>query len=419
VFTVLRSLESVLRGSLFRAGYELLYTPIPAAEKRAGKTLIDVGCDRAGDALGGGIVQLLLWLGAAHIASESMGIAMGLAGIGVWAALRLDREYTSLVQQRLVDRAVELDLAEMQDSTTLTLMRSIQLRSIERPAQAGTPVAAAIPIQPLDETLDTLRELRSGEARRVLAALKEIQRPRPVIAAQLLRLLAWDEVTDAVRATLLKEPQHLTGLLIDHLTNEADVQFGIRRRIPRILARCDSRLAVQGLLAGLGDTRFEVRFQCSRALDALLQRRPELSPPAAEIFAAVERELRVARPIWESHRLLDQREGSDPYAFLDEHLRERANQSLEHVFSLFAAVLPREPVKIAFRALHTDDPALRGLAVEYLEGVLPAAVWQRLWPVIEPSPAAKRHRPQEEVLTDLLKSHQSMLLHLKQGGPEH
>ena len=33
----------MLRSSLFRAGYELFYTPIPAAEKRAAKTLIDVG----------------------------------------------------------------------------------------------------------------------------------------------------------------------------------------------------------------------------------------------------------------------------------------------------------------------------------------------------------------------------------------
>ena len=63
VFTVLRSLESGLRGSLYRAGYELLYTPVPAAEKRTAKTLIDVGCDRAGDALGSAIVQLMLWFG--------------------------------------------------------------------------------------------------------------------------------------------------------------------------------------------------------------------------------------------------------------------------------------------------------------------------------------------------------------------
>ncbi|HSW49798.1 MAG TPA: hypothetical protein VLH09_06455 [Bryobacteraceae bacterium] len=417
VFTLVRSLETVLRGSLFRAGYELLYTPIPAAEKRAGKSLIDVGCDRAGDALGGGIVQLLLWVGAAQVASMGMGVALGLALIGVWAARRLDSEYTTLVRQRLVDRAVELDLADAQDSTTLTVIRAIQPPPAEEPAGAAPSARTAIRQAP-DETLDTLRELRSGEAHRVLAALREIQRPKPVVAAQLLRLLAWDEVSDAVRETLLRDPRHFTGLLIDHLTNEADVQFGIRRRIPRILARCDSPLAVQGLLAGLRDTRFEVRFQCSRALDALLQRRPELRAPESEVFEAAERELKVARSIWDSRRLLDSRESSDPYAFFDEHLRERADQSLEHIFSLLAAVLPRDPVRIAFRALHTDDPALRGLAVEYLEGALPAAAWEGLRPVIEPGRTSGRRRPQEEVLADLLESHQSLLLYLNKETPQ-
>ncbi len=41
-----RSLELILRGSLFRSGYELFYTPIPAQDKRSVKTIIDVGFDR-------------------------------------------------------------------------------------------------------------------------------------------------------------------------------------------------------------------------------------------------------------------------------------------------------------------------------------------------------------------------------------
>ena len=55
---VARGGESVFRSSLFRAGYELFYTPIPAAEKRAAKSIIDVGFDRLGDAVGGGLVRL-------------------------------------------------------------------------------------------------------------------------------------------------------------------------------------------------------------------------------------------------------------------------------------------------------------------------------------------------------------------------
>src|SRR6266542_2174627 len=58
--TIARGGESVLRGSFFRAGYELFYTPVPAAEKRAAKSIIDVGFDRLGDLLGAGVLQLVL-----------------------------------------------------------------------------------------------------------------------------------------------------------------------------------------------------------------------------------------------------------------------------------------------------------------------------------------------------------------------
>ena len=410
VFIVIRSLEYVLRGSFYRSGYELLYTPVPAAEKRSAKTLIDVAFDRAGDALGGALVQVFLWIGASFIVSELLGAALALAAIGLWISLKIDGAYTELVQQRLVDRAVELDLADIQDSTT----RSVLIRA---PAAASNPPTATSRIgatesRAADKTLDAVRELRSGDSRRILAGLKGVTKPNPVVAAQLVRLLAWDEVSEAVREVLQRDPTRHTGLLVDYLTNQDEVQFGIRRRIPRILARCDSQLAVHGLLAGLADNRFEVRFQCSRALDSLALRRPDFKVPTDVVFAAVERELQVAHPIWNSRRLIDKRQGADPNVFLDEVLRERADQSLEHVFSLFATVLPREPVKIAFRVLHTDDKALRGLAAEYLDSILPANLRERLWAMVEPD-LPRRARAQEsgeEALSRLLQSHESLMI---------
>ena len=408
VFTVLRSLESGLRGSLYRAGYELLYTPVPAAEKRAAKTLIDVGCDRAGDALGSAIVQLMLWFGASFIPSGLLGAMLGLAAVGVWASLRLDPAYSELLQQRLIDRAVELDLDGIQDSTTRSAITRAPVAASTPPAPEPAPIPAPLP----DETFDVIRELRSGDSRRVLAALKDIDRLRPIVAAQLVSLLAWDEVSEAVREALQQDPRPITGLLIDHLTNQEGVEFGVRRRIPRILEQCDSQLAVQGLLAGLSDMRFEVRFQCSRSLDSLIQRRLNLTVPAEVVFAAVERELQVARPIRESRRLLDRRDKADPNAFLDEILRERADQTLEHIFSLFASVLPREAVKIAFRALHTDDKTLRGVAIEYLDSVLPAQVQVGLWAMIEAKPLVQVPEAHRDPLGELLRSHESLLLAL-------
>ena len=45
--------ESVFRGSLFRTGYEIFYTPIPSDEKRAAKSIIDVGFDELSMAVHG------------------------------------------------------------------------------------------------------------------------------------------------------------------------------------------------------------------------------------------------------------------------------------------------------------------------------------------------------------------------------
>src|SRR5262249_55609594 len=55
-----RGTEALLRGSIFRSAYELFYTAVAPAEKRAVKPVIDVGVERLGDALGAGAVSLLL-----------------------------------------------------------------------------------------------------------------------------------------------------------------------------------------------------------------------------------------------------------------------------------------------------------------------------------------------------------------------
>jgi hypothetical protein len=412
VFTLLRLFETSLRGSFYRAGYELLYTPIPAAEKRAAKTLIDVACDRAGDALGSGIVQLMLCFGASFIPSGLLGAILGLSITGAWAASRLDAAYTSLVKQRLIDRAVELDVHEIQDSTTRSAIAVAPVTGTIAAARLS-PAHARTP----DRLVKTLTELRSGDRDRVLAAIQDIDRLTPAVAAQLLSLLAWDEVSNAAQRHLQSAPFSITGLLIDHLTNQEDVEFGIRRRIPRILAQCDSELAIHGLLAGLEDLRFEVRLQCSRALDCLVQRRPDFNVPASAVYAAVEREFQVAGPIRDSRRLLDPRDGSDPNAFLDEILRERADQTLEHIFSLFASVLPRAAVKIAFRSLHTDDRALRGLAIEYLDSALPIQVREGLWALIDTKPATRAHDPCQDALGELLRAHESLLVKFNNDKP--
>lgn len=412
-----RALELILRGSLFRAGYELFYTPVAPREKRAVKVLIDVGCDRLGDAIGAGIVQGAIWLGPSLARPELLSVSILLAGAATWIATRLDKAYTSVLEKGLIDRAVELDFRDVHDSTTMTvLMRTLSLPRAETPQPP--PVASPAATPGGDPLAALFASLRSGDARRVRTALTNELCEDPALAPLLIRLLAWDEVCEPVLARLASSAPRIIGQLSDALLDERQ-EFAIRRRIPRLLVRAaPSPRAVAALLEALNDSRFEVRFQSARALDAIRQRHPEIDVPERLILAVVEKELSVSRTIWEGHRLLDRRETSglestDGFSFLDEVLRERANASLEHVFSLLAVVLPREPLKVAFRALHTDDRSLRALGLEYLESVLPAGVRDRLWPVIEDTPATAVQRPPREVLDQLMLSSETLQLKVR------
>jgi hypothetical protein len=98
---------------------------------------------------------------------------------------------------------------------------------------------------------------------------------------------------------------------------------------------------------------------------------------------------------------------------VDKVLRERASRSLEHVFTVLALFLPRQPLKIAFQGLHTDDAFLRGTALEYLETALPAEIREQLWPFLEDNrPKKERSRPSGEVLAKLLQSNNSIAINL-------
>lgn len=383
-FVFARGFEQILRGSMFRSGYELFYTPVPAAEKRSAKTLIDVGCDRLGDAVGAGVVQTYLLIAPAVVRSGILGAAVVFSCCATWLALRLDKAYSQILERGLLNRAIELDLEDIEDSTTLSaVMRTRHISSIIA-APVTRPVAAAGPVFE-DPVVVSLRALRSGDAGRVRAELNRMPPLDPLLAPQVIRLLAWDEVSHLAREILTRECESILGQLVDHLLDPEE-EFTVRRRLPRILAQSQSVRAVSGLIEGLNDVRFEVRFHCARSLDFMRQRDLEIAIPAQRVFDVVDRELSVSRSIWDGRRLLDQRESTDHSAFLDEELRDQADHNLEHVFSLLALVLPREPLKVAFRSLHTEDRLLRGLAREYLDSVLPDALNRKLWSILEASP---------------------------------
>jgi hypothetical protein len=161
--------------------------------------------------------------------------------------------------------------------------------------------------------------------------------------------------------------------------------------------------SVEGLFEALQDQRFEVRFYAGRALHLLVKDRPELTIVPDRAWQAVNRELSLQRSVWENHRLLDRRGSDEKQWFFDDQLLDRADRNLEHLFTLLGLLLPGDAVRIAFRALHTDDPQLKGTAFEYLESATPPDTRRLLLPVLE-ADAEGRMRPAdaERALRDLL-----------------
>jgi ATP:ADP antiporter, AAA family len=414
---IARGAEAAVRSSLFRSGYELFYTPIPPAEKRAVKTMIDVGGERLGDLAGGGIVKLLLVLVPAVAGSVMLGLAVALGLVGLLIALRLHRGYMRTLERSLLDRAVELEIGHSLDQTT----RGVILRTRPDLTAADLSALGRVPAAPpprpapppeLDPFARRAAALRSGDRDRVRAAL-DAEPLTPALVPIVVPLLAWDDVASRAIEALRAIAGSVIGQLTDALL-DPEAEFTIRRRLPRVLSASDSPRAIDALLAGLDDRRFETRYQCGRALARIHARVPERAIPEERVHAAVLREVAVDRGVWESQRLLDRSEEATDSEFVDQFLRDRANRSLEHVFTLLSLTLPKQPLIVAFRGLHTSDEALRGTALEYLEGMLPERIRQSVWPFLEDKRGVRHpSRPRAEILAELMRSNASIDHNLK------
>ena len=383
--TAARGGESVFRGSLYRSGYELFYTPIAVGEKRAAKSLIDVGIDRLGDALGGGMVQMVLLLAPFAQYNILLFITIVCSGMAMLVASRLNRGYVQTLERSLLNRAVELDLSEIEDLTTRTVMLRTLRGGLLTERPASTMQAPALP--PLipagvNPEIHEILALRSRDRDRIVPVLRTEDGVPATLVPHVIPLLAWDPVSQDAIFALRKVAEERVGELIDALL-DPNQPFAVRRRLARVFSVCVSQRAADGLLLGLDDQRFEVRFQCARSLAAITEKNGRIRIDPERVYSVILREVAVGRSIWASHRLLDHVDESDRQTLVDGFVKGRMSQGLAHVFTLLSLVLPADPVQVALRGLHADDAKLRGTALEYLDGVLPPAIRERLWPSLE------------------------------------
>ena len=419
---VARAVETVLRNSVFRSTQELLYSPVSALERRAAKPVVDVGGARLGDIAGAGLAQLAILAAPLQVTPLLLGTTVALALGTLAIARRMQRGYLGALERSLRAREDQLGPEEVAAAMFQTV-GAIDLTSFRlNPARVPTlPEAGSTAAAQEKETLQpSLAEV---------AAVRSRLRGPPLAGDQVggvIDLLAWDAVASDAVAALRRVASENLELLTRRLL-DPDEDFAVRRRLVAVLADSFTDQSFEALLGALVDRRFEVRYRAGGALARMVERMPGVRVKEDQVMNAIHRELTVERGVWEGRRLLDA--DDELWSPMEADIvRDRANRSLEHVFTLLSLVRPAAPLRLAYRALLTEDPYLRGTALEYLESVLPESIRVPLWPFLEQTDRPRRQpRPSGEVVQELLASKESIVLALaavrqratpKEGNPK-
>jgi AAA family ATP:ADP antiporter len=380
-----RAFDVVVRNSTFRAGYELLFTPIAAATKRSAKSVIDVAFDCAGKGVGAVLILMLVAITPVR-RLPMIELAAAVAAAGEFlVARRLRAGYVSALEGGLrrqddrLEQAIEYSMADFTAATSIAALDRAVIMQAVKPADAGRPEGP-----PADPVVAAIAEFRSGDLLRIRTALRNPPQD-PLIIGALVQLLARDDLVRTVSQALAAFGARAAGEMVSVLLDPATPDV-VRRRLPLALKSCPSPIARDGLFIALESFNVDVRLRCGRALLALTDEHPALAKPFPQALALVERELGS---------------GGEPRLVR------------EHVFNLLALALDREPVRIAARAFTTDDVYVRGTALEYLETVLPAPIFVALRPRLSASAAAPAaRRPAAEVRADLIRAGTTMTVNL-------
>jgi ATP:ADP antiporter, AAA family len=381
VTAISRGAELVARNSVYRAGYELLYAPLPPEQKRSTKVVLDVGADKLGDILGAQAVGAIVLL----VANANVGLfilAASAGALSVAISAWLPRMYTRSLETTLLEKAGELERDPAAPEPWLSLTRLPALghpgESVPLEWRRRRRAVANIQHRDLPEhVFDVIRDLRSRDPARIAKALAGTI-PSEAIPIVIELVAAADEIAKIAIATLRRLAPGCTGQLIDAMLDERQHE-AVRRRMPSIIAEGDSELAVTALWRGMRDSSFTIRYRCAFALATRLGDAPIERITPDEVFDYVRRELEVGREAWRSHAMV-----VDALTVPDEVEGDAdVDVALAHVFRVLGFVLPAEPLRVALRALKTADSGLRAMALEYLESILPADVRAQLWPLLD------------------------------------
>ncbi|MEH6569299.1 MAG: hypothetical protein V7709_09495 [Halioglobus sp.] len=411
-----------VENSMFRSGYELLYTPVLPEKKRPTKTVIDVGGEMSGAVLGGGAALAILAI-APNSVSELLIVAGMLASIGaIFVTKRIKLGYVSSLAESLKTGYADLEEMEMEarrqmyENTDIgstlrkeasipgnTRDRSLPLPPVPtrsdmmkhifaRRAALGSSKAlnASQPFKPgklrlppeqaADDISVAILYLRSGSEADIRKVLSRMNPLPSELFSHVVPLLENPGLADLAAKTIRAvAPRHL-GALLDAVRLEIN-GMPMRRKICQLLGQIPNQRCADGLINLLTSPDFELRFRVAESLLKVHRKNPELKIAHRRIFSAAKFEAQQCRLRWQSRAALDPR--INRRAPLDSAQGQRVIQGFTYITTLLLTVLDSQPTSLAIRSLAHRSAAHRGTGLEYLQNVLPAPLLRELRPLLE------------------------------------
>ncbi len=401
--------EALLRASLFRSAYEVLFTPVAPALKRPTKTMIDVSFDRIGLMAGGALTLGLIAFFPRDAVRAVIAVTVVTAAVQLFIAYRLHHGYIETLTERLRSGALVLDAASIVDATTRhTLSRTME--SLDRPTllaqiealrargdtRDASPASAPIPEHPdletgpSDDVVRALADLRAPGATTIRRGLRRPDGQLLPLALPILELLGRDDVARDAALALAPLVPRIVGAIVDVVLDTRRPPSA-RRRAARLLSAVSSQRGASALELALDSEDLDVRYTCGRVLVVMRENNAELRFDPEAALARARRELETSS------------EGP-----------ARDARKLEHAFNVLSLAFPREAMQLAYGAVVAHDPFLRGVALEYLDAVLPAELRAALIRRLDSAPPEKTTatRSSSRVLDDLLQSKETIRLNL-------
>ena len=423
-------------------GDQRLYTPLLPEKKRPTKTLVDVGGDKLGTAIGGGVAFFVIGIVPSLATPLLLSIGVGAGALAIVVTRRLHQGYVASLAESLRRGTIDLSdpmdfdattrqtvsetLVEMQRSSVLEgvgisassvdgvdlsreeLLERLQARRAAVRADAEdarhepfvSTARGPVAVSEVDEVLSAIADLRSGDRSRIDEVLRRHNPLPPILVPHLLPLFEKAELTPGLCEALSRVAPAHVGLLLDVLLR-VRTPLPVRRALCEILGGVATKRSAHGLLALLNDSQFELRFSAVAGLLAMSRSHSSLEPPKDALFAAAEVEARYCERLWrartELEGLLTQQEA------IDSRDGRRVVHGLSFIFTTLLIALDRDALQLAIRALADTDAAHRGTGLEYLDNVLPVGLKRSLWPLLQEGSLARATlRAPAEILQEII-----------------